>query len=186
MADDKRALVKQALNDVLQKIAGEHDGLDARMDYIVPTTFQINPHTFEPYVSDSNKSRNYLMDLCIGKRVGKEIMPGVCINVLPDFGNNVINAVHTQAHSIKSIHPQARYGLIFFGISHIPKGIIHPTSNDVIHIDFIEAMKDFIDCSDKVFYFLKETVDVQLKSSDNIASALFGDNKVRSMRKAYY
>lgn len=182
MSDAKQ--VKAQLLNVFQKIVHKiGNDMTVKMDYIVPTVFNINPSSLEPYTNEGQKEKKYFMDFCIGKKIGEEVLPGLCIQVYGNLPMD-INKVHSKLHSLKYNHPQARCGMMLYEGEGIQKDVLRPTNDLMRHIDFIEALKPILG-SDKIYTTLDRLVDVQLKSSRIISDAVFGEREVRSIRKTY-
>jgi len=182
MSDEKQ--VKAQLLNFFHKIVGKFkNDIIVKMDYVVPTYFNINPSNLEPYARDGQKESKYLMDFCIGTKVGEEIMPGLCIQVYNNLPRDM-NSIHSVISSLKSKHPQARYGMLLTHCDSIPQTVLSPTASYMQNIDFIEALKPVLN-SDKLYVTLESLVDVQLRSSRIISETVFNEGNVRSLRKTY-
>lgn len=182
MTEDKKLHAKNTLCKILDNIFVERKDLRVGMDYVVPVSFQLNPHSLQPYAVDAQKDNRYFVDFCIGKRVGEEILPGVCITVLNDISPSS-RGVHNNAYAFKTLHRQARYGVLLFGMDHIPADVLN--DEQLCYIDFIEALGHIFEHEDKLQHVLEKVIEAQLQSGDNISSALFGDSKIRSISKRY-
>ena len=182
MSDEKQ--VKQELLNVFHKIVGKFgNDMTVKMDYIVPTSFRINPSSLEPYTQEGQKEKKYIMDFCIGTKIGEEIMPGLCIQVYGNLPKDMNNR-HSVISSLKHKHPQARYGMLLSQCDSIPQTVLTPTASYMQHIDFIEALGPILG-SDKIYTTLESLVDVQLISSRIISETIFNEGNVRSLRKTY-
>jgi len=197
MADkEEYKIAKEKIYKTLQEIT-EEAGLDLRMDYLLPTQFQINPHTLELYASDYHKLDKFRLDFCIGKNLGEkhaktglgnEIIPHVCIDLLADF---LHPPGKDKSGCIKAYHPQARYGVLLFSADHInirrhrsseidPAKFFGLNSNE---LDFIDAIGKIIDHPDKLSNHLKDILAEQDSLSNAMLNILSGGGIIRSFKK---
>ena len=156
--------------------------LCVEQNYYPPTEIRVNPCTLELFADTAvNLDETHKIDCCIGKRISdKIVVPRVCIDFSDNAAIEHIRKYDEKIRVYKHIHPYIRYGIFITNRQSLNRQL---AEDSLIKIDFIEAIKPFIEHPEKLEYHLKDFIREQVSVCDTVLSMVYDNGNVRSIRR---
>ena len=159
-------------------------GLTVKQQYYVSKELKVDPRTLKLLPAEENRAEK--VEFCIGKPVSisdEVVMPRMCIDTGYSVNKDNLNNLIDKAEQFKRIHPYVRYGVLNFRATELEKEL---ASAPLGRLDFIEAIGDFIEYTDKLEHYFHKLIEQQVSVCDNLLEIMEGDAPLRSIRRVLF